>query len=677
MPHFIPRPRPFITVRPGLLAALSATALVPVFSPVITHAETGERLLNLSIEELGSIQIDTVFAASKFTEKVTDAPSSVTIVTRDEIAKFGYKTLSDILRATRGFDVTYDRNYAYAGARGFTSVDDYGSRVLLLVDGHRMNDPIYDTAAVGTDEFVDVDLIERVELIRGPGSALYGSNAFFAVINVITRNGASVNGVETAASGGSFGSYSSRLTLGKRLPNGLDYLFSVSTYASDGPTKLFYKEYNSPATNHGIASHQDGDKYWSMLGKVNYGDFTLQGGYVTRDKNVPTGSYGSVFNAPNTTVDSRGYLELRYAHETQNKWSLTGRAYYDQYDFTELSFYDYGSGLVYNNQSARARWAGLEAGASRLLWNRLRLSLGAEFRKGTELKISDYDVSPFMNYVDVSADQTVIGAYADARWEITKSLSLTSGVRWDHYDSFGQTINPRGGLIWKPREGTTLKLLYGEAFRAPNIYQLYYAGTGQRANPMLKPETIRTFELVAEQYWGRHWHGTVSLYRNEITDLIGTEMDADGTAFFNNSGDARVNGVEAEIEGKWDNGVAVRASYARQDAVNAMTGERLVNSPENVAKVRVSVPVYRDKIFGSLELMYTSDRLSLLRQPTGDVWLLNATLFSRELAHGLECSASVYNLLNQKYSTPGGASHLQDTIAQDGTTLWFKLLYRF
>src|SRR4029077_10984653 len=135
------------------------------------------------------------------------------------IQHFGYRTLSDIVRSVRSFDVTYDRDYSYTGVRGFNSLNDYGSRVLLLIDGHRMNDPIYDVTAVGTEGFLDVDLIERVEFIRGPGSAIYGSNDFFGVINVITGNGTSVNGVEASASGGSFETYSARFTLGKKLAN--------------------------------------------------------------------------------------------------------------------------------------------------------------------------------------------------------------------------------------------------------------------------------------------------------------------------------------------------------------------------------------------------------------------------------------------------------------------------
>ena len=660
---------------PGIRAA-ALCALALTFAGA-RGEEGAQRLLNLSIEELGTVKIDRVFAASKVSEKVTDAPASVTVVTREEIARFGYRTLGDIVRGVRSFDVTYDRNYNYTGVRGFNRLGDFGSGTLLLIDGHRMNDPIYESAAVGTDALLDVDLIERVEFIRGPGSAIYGSNAFFGVINVVTRSGASVQNGEVAASEGSFESYSGRLTLGRKLANGFEYLFSATTSASDGPARLFYPEYDAPETHRGIASRQDGDRFWSVLGKLSYGDFTLQGGYVTRDKDVPTASYGSVFNESNTTVDSRGYAELRYAHETTSGWSLAGQAGCDVYDYHELVFYDYDTGLVRNDDSARARWWSAEAGASRTFFNRFRFSFGAEVRRSTDLRMGNFDEHPYQNYLDVKTRQLVLGAYADGRWEIVKALSLSAGVRWDRYDSFGDTVNPRAALIWKPREGTTVKLLYGEAFRAPNIYQLDYNGFGQRANRALQPETVRTYEAVAEQYLGSHWRGSVSLFRNEIASLIDTADDANGFVIFANSGDARVTGAEFEVEGKWDNGVLLRASYTRQDAVSGTTGERLANSPESLCKAHASVPLWREKIFGSVELLHASERLTLSRRSTGEAWLLNATLFSHDLAPGLEISASVQNLLDRKYRVPGGEEHVQDTIEQDGRTFRLKVSYRF
>ena len=318
----------------------------------------------------------------------------------------------------------------------------------------------------------------------------------------------------------------------------------------------------------------------------------------------------------------------------------------------------------------------MEAGASRTFFNSFRFAFGAEVRQGTELRQRNYDGNPSEGFLDVASEQLVLGAYADACWKITKSLSLSAGLRGDRYDSFGSTVNPRAALIWKPREGTTLKLLYGQAFRAPSIYQLDYSALEQQANPALEPETIRTFELVAEQYAGTHWRGGVSLFRNEISGLIDT-ADAGEFIIFANVNDARVHGAEVEVEGKWSSGLLLRASYARQEAVDATTGLQIVNAPENVFKAQVIVPFFRDKFFGSMELLYGSDRTTLNRSRTGDVWLLNTTLFSHELAPGLEMSASIYNLLGRRYRTPAGEAHSQDTIAQDGRTFWLKVTHRF
>ncbi|MDQ6911462.1 MAG: TonB-dependent receptor [Verrucomicrobiota bacterium] len=635
------------------------------------------QLLDLSLDELSKVKIDTVFAASKFTEKVTDAPSSVSIVTEDQIQRFGYRTLADIIRSVRSFDITSDRVYSHSGVRGFNSLDGFGSRTLLLIDGHRMNDPILDTAAVGTEALLDVDLIERVEFIRGPGSTIYGSNAFFSVINVVTRSGASVNGLEASTSIGTFDTYTGRVTIGKKLANGLDYLISASVYFSDGQDRLFYRDFNSPTTNYGVASNLDGTDYWSTFAKVSWGDFTLQGGYVARNKDVPTAPNGSVFNVPDLAVNARGYAELRYLHETADGWSISGRLYYDSYDVHTLAYYDYDSGRALNDDSARARWFGAEAGVSRTFFKNLRVAVGAEVRRSIDLTLRNYDEHPFNSYLNVSAEQLVYGAYGDAHLDLTHNLSLTAGVRWDHYDSFGSTVNPRAALDYKPYQNTTIKLLYGEAFRAPNIYQLDYTSFRQRINPNLGPETIRTYEAVLEQYFLTHWRGTVSVFRNEISSLIQTTADEFGFVSFTNADDANVNGAEAEIEGKWDNGLLVRASYTHQEAKSASNDQRLVNSPDNVVKAQLSVPVYRDKIFGSLEFLYSSDRLTPEHARTDDAWTLNGTIYSRNLLPNLTVSASVYNILDQKLSTPVSIGYLQDTITQDGRTFRLKLTYKF
>ena len=140
-----------------------------------------------------------VFGASERLQPVTEAPASVSFITAEEIARYGYRTLADILRGVRGMYVTDDRNFSFLGTRGFAKPGDYNSRILLLVNGHRVNDNVFGQAEIGAEFGLDPAMFERVEIIRGPASSLYGDSAFFAVVNVITRTGASLGGASIDA----------------------------------------------------------------------------------------------------------------------------------------------------------------------------------------------------------------------------------------------------------------------------------------------------------------------------------------------------------------------------------------------------------------------------------------------------------------------------------------------
>lgn len=658
------------TFRPALLALGLLLGRAP-------GDETSSRLLTLGLEELGSIKVDSVFTASRFTEKTTDAPASVTILTRDEIKRLGYRNVGEAIRGVRSFDVTNDRNYTYLGVRGFNVPGDYGTRTLLLLDGHRMNDMMYDFVAIGTEGLLDVDLIERIEFVRGPWSAIYGSNAFFSVINIVPRRGHDIGGAETSASIGTFDAYTGRFTMGKRFANGLDFMLSGTTQASPGQERLYYREFDTPQTNHGIARNRDGDRASNLFGSLRWSDFTLQGGYVNRNKNVPTAPYASAFNERFSTEDSRGYLELQYAHKTKSGWTLSGRASYDSYDYHTLSDYDDGAGGIYvNNDSARVRSWSAEGSVSKKFFERVRLSLGAEYRESLTLRQRNYDEQPLNTYLDASGHQQISSIFIESNTQLGKPLSVLVSARFDQYGSFGGTLNPRFGLISHPVARSTVKLLFGKAFRAPNDYELHFSSLTQAGNDQLVPEEIVTTELVAEQFFGDHWTGTLSLYQNKISKLVELQSGSDRDVFAN-TGDDRVRGAEGEVQGKWDNGLLVRASYTLQDAVSETTGLRLNNSPRHVARTQVLVPVWGEKLSAGLELLYSSDRLTLQRQHSGETWLVNATLLSRELRPGLEVSASIYNVLDHHYRTPGSVEHQQDTIEQDGRTFRLKLTFRF
>lgn len=652
-------------------------------------------LATLSLEELTALKVQTVYGASKREQKTTEAPSSVSIVLRDDIQKHGYRTLGDILNSVRGFYVTYDRGYNYIGVRGFNRPGDFGGRMLLMVDGHRLNDGVYDTAASGTDFPLDVDLIERVEVIRGPGSSLYGNNAFFGVINVVTRRGRDLEGAELGGSAGSFDTWTGRASYGQHLTNGLEWLVSGSLYESAGAARLGFPEF--------VAKNLDGGWSRQAFASVKYKGVTLQGGFSRRQKDWPTAAYGTVPDAQSPrlgTVDERAWADLKFEREFAREWRLQARGYFDRYQFDGEYPYDYDADSStapdLNRDLAIATAAGLDLSVSKTLWSRHQLTLGTEWRHDFELTQKNWDVNPPVSNLDSSESADILGCYLQDEWRLRNNLILNMGVRYDHYSAFGDTVNPRAGLIFSPWEQTAFKALYGQAFRAPNAYELYYIGTSSRANPSLQPETIRSYELIWEQQFGPHWRTSLAMFWNDVEDLINQDVDpgadpvdpADDLYFFNNLGSATARGVEFETESQLPWGMRVLASYTFTDTEDQVRGGQLSNSPRHLGKLNLSQSLWREKVFASLELQAMSGCRTVAGSRTDAYSVVNFTLFSRELIKGLEFSASIYNLLDQTYRQPvsadfnytgptSGNTVALDTVEQDGRSFRVKLTYRF
>src|SRR5262245_4649062 len=290
-----------------LLRLAGAGAAEP--PPAGASPETEVDLASLSLEELAQVNVATVQGASRYEQKVSQAPASISIVTEDEIKKFGYRNLAEILSGVRGFYTPNDRNYTFLGMRGFSRPSDYNGRILALADGHRLNENIFGSILAGNEEVLDVDLIKRLEIIRGPSSSIYGNHAFFGVLNLFTRTGEDIDGWETSAEGGSFETYKGRMTYGKRYENGLDLVMSGSVMDSDGDDNLFYKEFDDPATNNGHAIDSDDERSYKFYSRAQYGDLSVSGLYSHREKTIPTASFDTVFNdGGEATSDGRAYV---------------------------------------------------------------------------------------------------------------------------------------------------------------------------------------------------------------------------------------------------------------------------------------------------------------------------------------------------------------------------------
>jgi iron complex outermembrane receptor protein len=648
----------------GLLSAatVSAQGAPPAAVP---------NLEALDLEQL--MEIEVVVAASKRSQPTGDVPSSVSIVTAAEIKAHGYRTLADVLKTVAGFYISNDRNYSFVGVRGFERPGDYNSRVLLLVNGLRTNDPVYDASGIGEEFLVDIDLIERVEVIRGPSAAIYGSNAFFAVINVVTRAGASLQGAELAASGASFGTWAGRASYGKSFATGLDVLVSASLSDSVG-RRLYFPEYDDPSTHNGISEGADGERSRKLLATVSKGSFSFQASSLSREKHIPTGAYGTVFADPRTkTVDALNLASLSYNRSFSSGSSLTARVHGGSWLYE--GDYPYAPELDVSRDEDYGEWWGADVDGTRR-FGRHFLTVGGEYRDNYRQDLRTLDREPLVVYTDLKSGSKRWGAFVQDEIKLMDPLTLYAGLRYDRYESFGSMVSPRAGLIYRPDSATTVKLLAGRAFRAPSEFELYYESSDYAPNPGVRPERIETLELVAQRVIGGRAQFTVAAFQNRLSALVTQFVGADGRLVFENVGDIESKGIEFGLRVNRGHGPTGQATYSIQRTVDRATDVRLSNSPGQMADLEILAPLGK-RLSAGLDAQYVSRRRTIRGNTARSYTLTNLSLLAPRILGHFDVSATVYNLFDVEYGVPWGEDVLQEIIQQDGRSFRVKTTLRF
>lgn len=630
-------------------------------------------LTELSLEQLLEVEIPTVFAASRFDQKVTDAPASVTIVTSAEIERYGYRTLGDLLRAVRGFYTSYDRNYTYIGVRGFSRPGDYNSRILLLVDGHRLNDNIFDSVLAGTEGTLDLELVDRVEIVRGPASSLYGTSAVLAVVNVVTRAAGGRRSGAASAEAASFGTYRGRLQYGAPLGGKQDALLSASIQDSRGQ-RLFFPEFADPSTNDGFAVGADGDRYARLFGKLSWGGLTISALHSSRTKAIPTASFGTLFNDPRSeTTDSRSYLDLKAEGIRRERLAWLVRAALDRYIYDGTYVYDYPP-VTLNRDRAVGWWWTVEGQTSARLEGGHRITAGFEFRDNFRQEQDNYDEGGTV-YVASDRSSRNGSLYVQEEFEAGKKFLLSAGIRYDRYSAWGGKASPRLALVFRPSPRWSAKLLHGEAFRAPNAYELDYYGTGPEG---LGPETIATEELAFDAFLAGRVYLAASVFHYRIRDLISLDTDpTTGAFFYRNLEQAEAQGVELEVGKTWPAGLELRASYSRLRAEDETTEENLSNSPRDLAHLHLGKSWLDDRLFTGISGAFKGRRRTVRGGEVGSSATFDLTAGLRRIAGKLELTAGIYNAFDKENADPGSEEHIQDAIRQDGRSFLVRLAYRF
>jgi iron complex outermembrane receptor protein len=633
------------------------------------HAATVD-LTTLSLEQLLKV---TIVGASKYEQKQNEVAAAVRVVSRQEIKAFGWRTLNEALASLPGIHTTYDRQYSYLGTRGFGLPGDFNTRVLLSINGNRINDAVFDQAYLGRDFPLDLDLIERIEFIPGPGGAVYGQNAMFGVVNVVTRDGSALNGTDLAA--GYHHPQSApegRVTWGRKLDNGFDVLLSASGYRAKGEDLFFdFGAAGAP----GLASGMDGERDKEFFARLARGPWSFDFSYGDRTKDDPVGTYLSDPLTPGQHQRDRHLLtqlqyQDRFAGDTLH---LSGRVFLGRERY--LAPFVFGGAPTV--QAAASDWDGAEMRLLSTAWVNHKIMLGIEYQANTRQGQTFEDATTPINNVSIPNSGWRAGAYAQDEWALGGALSATLGLRLDRNKVSGNALSPRVGLIWQSAPDTTWKALFGRARRAPNVFERDFSYQSQAANPALNGERIDTLELVVDHRVGQDLvlHG--SIYRWTMRGLIalGTEPGS-GLPQYQNGADVRASGAELSADKTWGWGGRLRGSVSYQ-LPRYDNGSELANSPRVLGKFNFSGPLASTDLRLGYELQYSSQRRAIDGTHLDGYWLSNLNLLADRWARDLEVSLGIYNLSGARYQHPGSRNNWQNALEQDGRSIRVKLSHRF
>ena len=263
---------------------------------------------------------------------------------------------------------------------------------------------------------------------------------------------------------------------------------------------------------------------------------------------------------------------MKYEHQFSHQINFSSRIYYDRFYYRGDYLYDDltnpPTNVVLNRDRSVGEWWGGEIKLDKVFFDKHNVTAGFELKHDFRQDLRNADTGPKFTYLDEKRDSLNWAFFLQDEYSILDNLILNVGVRYDHYESFGGTVNPRVALIYN-YEQTTFKALYGQAFRAPNAYERFYSGTGLNANPSLDPETIRTYELVVDHALTEHFRATVAGYFYTIDDLVSLEDDTSpmampGDLTYSNAGKTESMGLEFQLEmdDKGPLGVAGRIGYS-------------------------------------------------------------------------------------------------------------------
>ena len=711
------------TLLPVFICAVSASAYADKMPPSTAPLD----VYNLSLAELGQVQISIATGNSTPLDK---APASASVIYAAEIEAMGARNLDEILAAVPGLHVSLsslsrlDSVYSIRGVH-----TGFNAQVLLLLNGV----PVQSTLQGGHPTMFRLPSasIARVEIMRGPGSAVYGADAYAGVINVITKDATSIDETQIGARTGSFGSRElwlqsaahwndvgialnvayqetdgdSSRRVAADFQTGLDN--SLNTKASLAPNALSTR-YQVLDVHLALASERWQVNLWNWLStNAGIGAGAAQAldpmGYDDNHLMMADATYR--FNSPDAWDNSIRLSHIYSDHATRFNLLPAGTKLPIGSDgninFAKpVGVVSFPDGLK-GNPGQITKDSQLEFISIYNGWDlhRLRFSFGSRYQSfdGNETKnfgpgvldklplptvvdgtLTDVDNTP--NIYLGNGTRTIHFFSLQDEWQLHEKLALTAGVRHDNYSDFGSATNPRLALVWAASENLTTKLLYGSAFRAPSFSEL-----GQKNNPVslgninLQPETVDTLELAFNYRINPNLQTTLTLFSYEAKAMIDFIADANGlTRTAQNTRDQNGDGFELEFSWKPVSQLRLSSSYSLQDATNAKTKAVVPDAPGRQIKFNADWELYHNW-FLNTQLDQVSDRHRAVtdkRAVIDDYTWVNFTLRAKNILPALDLSLAVRNATDVDAREPSSGRIAED-YPLEKRSAWVELKYQF
>jgi outer membrane cobalamin receptor len=703
-----------ITKRLAVIALL--ICFLFAFQPLISAAQQQEKKQEVTEEFFYAEEVE---IASLKPQPVEEAPGIVTVITAQEIKDMGARDLNDVMRMVPGFQLPgsswYAKNYT---VRGMPS-QSYNWRVLMMLDGVPLNEPYFGQSNLNWAD-MPVNNVKRIEIIRGPGSALYGTYAFLAVINVITKEADDIGSVEVSAGAGSWNSQHHYVSLGKRfgdfsIAGHVDYRTSdgydnyfiqqdlvslLDSYVPFEPVSMAPGYVKLPLDSLRVDFRMSYKGFEFLFKAQDYErGFPFPAMAVTEEFFEADDSYIAQAIYRRDLSDRLSFsLKGNYYYR---KWGLHGQAYpagiYGPLlpGFGAQGFFTDG---VLGDMYIKSKNIGVQSQFDYAVSERNTLTFGIEYgdlRVDKPVVKSNMDPVTRMQssqlhetagttfgFMERDADRKVFAAFVQDAFAIGDSLNITAGLRLDHYSDFGSAVNPRISLVWKAREDTNIKILYGHAFRAPTFEELYSVSSVTTANEALGPEKIRSFEIGVNHRFTPKVNVSINYFYNHLTDAIlptGEIIVETYPPQLENSGKVRAQGIEAEFKASLEKNTYAYANYSYAKAVDKLTDTDIPDVAHHLVNAGVNIGMWQ-YLNANLNINYVGKRERAATDPRNPVdphTLVDLTLRAQNFWKGTEIIFSVHNLLDTRYYDPDPLMVIYYDFPRQGRQIIGKVIFHF